>query len=1137
MRTEGSESISDGDAAILAGTDRKSIREVLQSLADREIQNQGNQYPAAVKLFNQRYEIFNQENGQEEFERLLSELSEDELYAWTRYSLVEKEVDYISWVVAKLNRPDDREHNPYHMGTIIAGLAAAGKGRDYIENMLSHFMHGITATDHPTPHLYESSTIGKEDGVDRRLHLIECAANISNGYEGSVADAVADLLDMDTRLAPERRMTTLGEIVAKLRPALRYKNAREIVLDNIQAECDTMYGPRKSSREAPDFSREDMKMDFAMRLWADYDGKPNAEYWTLLAEEVVDTHLCLSMHLWRLEQANNALNGLPAKHKPTLPEIFSAGNRVPDNLHPELKEIYGLLYGLKRDLDDIYQGVEKEYKYLNDRHIDANERARRFQEKEGAFAHYHDRVKTLYDNRRFNGRPIPQDRGLSVYVETIKEMIRLRDHSEVAGWGKNVTKLMDAAASDLHQYGFTHFKMEPRHNHLVDERVVNNLFRHADFLEAITSEKILSSAELKLVHKANKGKGVASLSLAELSPILVKIEKGMDKRRMREFQLAANPLVFDEDGYPDQAHGTLRRLAVMEQFPLKYGPLLILAESNDRGERLSAFIARPFRLDLVVHTALTEHLKTMRRAHHDRRQIFNAGGREYLARQKAKKAPLQFVRATMAAMLARSDIGKDSGILSGVEVYQAGQDIAKESANIGVASLIKEGSGASNERGGGDRMVLLRLIAQVLQEWNEETGEPIPDDIKTMAVSLLTTQQGRALHKSEAEMTQELQDEIAEMMGLWGELDGVFKKGTFIPQRQKFRTEMEEVLHYALEECMEAYEKIRYAKGENGIDCVLDLLANSVSDPEAAGFTNSAARKLSKSDGGGKKKLTKQRAIGSNIWIALMRTHHDGYFTVSDFFKILHKALHTGIEIKGADGNTKTVKLYKKDIEKLLDSKHHDYNIFVRSLTPLARADFAEGMKRLGMQKFDYERLRTAGGATRIEKGQFKKGSGKITQEQAYLATLFKSADDLRIVSESLLDGTFIDQSDFQTIERSHKPQAGYLRMEFSKAMQARWPFLSDVQEDALKSRPALATMDFIEKRIKAGVQFDENVLRQTASAWRATTTTPNGHIVINHDLAYGRRLQPLPENPAEMVILPAVSDATNADLSHAAVN
>lgn len=1176
----------------------------------KEIARYGNQYPAAIALFNKSHDLFTQDNGPEKFMEAFEALNEDEQYFFGRLQLIENLGDQAAHRIARLGRLDDREHNPYHFETIVEIAKSAGKGRDYIEKVFDGVWIGDSGTPHPTGYLNEFSNYGMDkSGVDLLLDLIRAKTN--SGFDHDVEETLRQMLDLDKDLAPRERSLTLGEILFAAEYALRHINARTQVLDDVQSDIDTVFGPKSFMKEPPNFSRRDLKMMITLLMWhaGDTDGKPNSEHWTLLASEVLTSYLSVSMHLRRLQEVDKILKNENGGEKPELDfqNIWNGANSG-EKIRQELSGAYEAIAALRSDFYDIFKEVEQHYNELHDRSISADERAERYKKKEPAFDKLLKRMGQIYDkdNRTFFGRELPENRGLSFYDQVWREFKRLRDVSESKDWPPLVQSLLEDSAEDLRPDGFALFKIEPRHNAAVNRKTIDNLFQHEDFLNVLKQHKVLSRAQWAKLHKAGSLHNLdAGGKLEHKNEIYTAIEAWSKKNPgyLRKFLLSANPPGFDENGYPVQTYSLLRRNDVMAQYQLKFSEKTIIAESDTAGKRDQSFINSAFDdLSLKVPTPLTEDLENMTRTHDQLLETHEGGAWQNLQQRKRKSVPSQFIKACYTWMYARSDITRQYGPLSGILVYMQSQMNARVAAELGIPQYVMEGSGMSNERGGGDPMVMTRLVAQELQSWLKEAepllgkdmmdltakvvaqgkkeylnpaqiaqnwkkaiaawnkthkAQAIPrhiknfgamlveqklktapdahtksdikklwvssitemqDNLKTMASTVLVTVQGRELYKTSAEIAREKKDQLAEMLGIRMELDGLVKPGTFIPQKDKFSPRMENFLTKTTRKMMERYSNIRDAKGEKSGQHVLNQLAFIASDHTVFPYTQNAARKPSKASGTGPKPLSEQRAIGNNIWIALMQTHHDGTFTAGEFLAEIHAGFHAG-------------EISRRDLaDVFMSSEHWDYNFFVRTLTPAARGDFAHGVQRLREAGIDvgssHDELMNMAANTTVTVSEKSNGereaifsAGGADEIAAYFAMLYEDGFKLSALASAQADGSFLEEKDLQKILEQKKPQNAGLTYEFNKEALEKWPFLKETQKFAQRAKPALMVMHSLEKRLRNGEKISERLLRQASSAWRATTVLPNNHIYdYNAGYVEGRRKRPLPANVNEVL-------------------
>jgi hypothetical protein len=282
---------------------------------------------------------------------------------------------------------------------------------------------------------------------------------------------------------------------------------------------------------------------------------------------------------------------------------------------------------------------------------------------------------------------------------------------------------------------------------------------------------------------------------------------------------------------------------------------------------------------------------------------------------------------------------------------------------------------------------------------------------------------------------------------------------------------------------------------------VINNWATIVSDPSLAGAGNSSARAASKSTGTKAERLTAQRAIGSNIWIALARTRHDGYFTAGEFLERMHRKYNnSGLSIRHVKEFT-------------VDSQWWRRNFFLRALMPAVRSDMKHGFEKLGLPDMTFDRAMEIGKSVKIEEGVLKydNPTGEITPEQALHAAFFEDQVLLAALTEAGLAIDEIDSPYNKPIEeliKTVRPDDNSVNILFGKRTMARWPQLLEAQESERQALPELVMTDLYEDRIRESENIPDATKRLVISATRAGTIP---HLpTVQGYTAYGRRTVPI---------------------------
>lgn len=1121
---------------ILSGTDRKAIERLYLQDLDKVIAE--NENHAAVALFRNQHDIF-EKKGEEAFITSYAQLNEKDRAAFLRFSKLEHLAIQAAARRAKLNVPDDRKNNPYHLETVLEIANAAGVKPADMEKIFNQIQTCDTITNHPTGYLKEKTSLTDQD--DGLQHFLDMISITTDKYGKKLTPVqqhnqfVKALKNAATaeHMAPPVKATTSSETYTGLDYALRYINGRDSAIEQIeQAVAKIYHNGKRDPRNPPSITKT--IMDLAVRRWDDYDGKPNAEHWTSLLGVVGTTLTSVSLHLSRLEQMHDALksNGtkkINARDSFSLAAL-SGSNRPSEKMHEELRFLHELLVKIKTDFTDILKDIEKYYNEIHDPKLNAKQREEKYKELHSEFERIRERTATIYDDKTLRGYG-GKNRGLKIYEYMIEELRGLK-----LGDNEQAIALANASINGLKMDGLTVFKPEPRHNHHDNVRIIDNLFKNTEFLEYLNTQAVLDNRDFKFLShgKFSDTKKIEQRKFDILDKIEIHFKKTKLRNKFQEFLFKANPDIYDEDGYPDQTRGALERLRVMEMFPLKFGPMFIVAESDKFGARYNKFICSGFNLGNMIHTPLTEYLEDMSRSQAD--AIMNHGLDIVRSIRELTKVPAQFRRAVMAKMFARSDIQRTGGWASGMKVMEQTQANARQAAGTGKPESTKEGSGRSNERGGGDPMVLIRQTAQALQEWSDERdGEKIPEDVLQMVTMMAVTVQGNETYETAEEIARRKKDQVAEMIGLRLELEGKIERGTFIPQREEFSKEMAALLEHLVTEMMQDYKAFCDVKGKKADNEVLNELMEIISDLKIAKYSNHAARKAGRAIGE-KEKVTSYRAIGKNVALALSRAFNDGYFTSGKFLETMHQALHGTVKI---NNGAKEISISKVDVKKFFRSDQWNYGFFVRTLTAAQRAEFEHGLKRLGMhEELDHKRLMEIAESATIKKGKKKntlqyKAKG-VPETVAYFACIYADHHKLRSATHALIDESFYDpNTSFSEILLTNAPEPGQLSGKFNKASNKRWPWLVDVAEAERRAAPLYALMSAYDRQLKDKQVFSDKIseaeYRAIAAAYKASTAATIRHIV-EYDVAQGRRDEPLPKNPLDAIRRVSANDNENHD-------
>ncbi|HBR68699.1 MAG TPA: hypothetical protein DEA55_04900 [Rhodospirillaceae bacterium] len=1123
---------------ILDGYDVHAIEEVLVKALREEAEGfySDPEAAVAVKASRESVSVLNLQDGADQITKQFDAFAPGQKKVFTRINFTKGLAMQAAVHIAEGNVPDDRAHNPLHYETIMTSLHEAGCSAEKIEEMADHTTQANIATAHPTGYL-------SDEGTDLFLQLQDLS-QVPKGERLSAARGIFRKMFSLEHLAPNVKFTSVDETKMVFKYGIRAMRGRWEVNGKFDQISAKVYG---ADHYLPTMINSKVRLDHTPRAWqtSDIDGRANAERWTSLYGLVTSMYGSISVLTRLVEETDKVLGDQTAK--PELSDLDNLLDQIGQPRHkrqvrPELKGSYDLLWEIREELAEIHVGVERGLQEISTTGLEAKQRQEEFESRLKEFDVLRERFGSIFNNRRFNNRKLKQNGGYSFQEELIDNLNYLRNNNF---HGNDTARdLLGRALLNLHHDGLSIFKSQMRTNYEVDKAIVDNLMWHEPFRKFAVEHKIVAQEDFGFID-ASEGGSIHNLGYETRFRILSSIKQGFAnlehqgyKNRLHNFLLESNPLGFNNGlGYPDQNHERLQHCEHMSMYPFMYDQRAIIADANDvdgDGPSLCQdliFSAFPH-MEGFIHMPLPETLDSLRASADRVRTHYMHGGRNKINwRLNAPTIPDEFKTSGIAAKISGSDNTKEGGPGTRELIYR--QVIKMFRAGMGLANAIpvnvQSGSGDAIARNGGDEDIILGLLFQVVQETQDAQASITDpqkklvidwDEFKTGIKYLMVTRQGQAMYRTPSSMAREEMDRKAQLLGMLAELEGVFKRGSFIPQREEFSPNLEIFLKYAANKMVRRYYEMREATTDTKSgEAVLDKLGLILSNPLMADMANNASRPPAKNHDGKIKSLRQQRAIGSNIWIALMMTHHDGWYTVGHFMEDIHKAYHKELQDLDDEGNP--IQLEKKDLEQLMSSSRIDYNFFARSLTEAARADFEHRLRRLNLdQPLNFDRAVAIGSRSYAKDGVFHYPHQEgIGQTQAYFAHLFYDHTKARATAEALLSNRMDDT--FKDIIQSAKPADGSLRTEFNGESMKRWPWLENIQRQKWEARPALLVCDYYEEQKKKGASMDEDTLREASAAWRVFNVPhrfPFGTRRLQGTLSLGRRTELLPENPRDIL-------------------
>ena len=1074
------------DQSVFSGTDTTAINERVNEILDAQIQklaSEGAIPLEAVKLYNNTQTLLSQPDAEDRFMAEFEGMSDEGRNAYSKLRLIGHLVGTNSHLVANNNIPDDGDHNAYNIEEMVHLAREAGYTNTDLMEFFSDVRIWKAITPHPTEHL-------NAEGVRMFRELVATSDLPDEEREPNIENVIGKMLTGD--ITPTRRATTFEETDFALEQASVYRQGQREMFRRVNSAVQSAFDGYAFT---PNLERDEVTISTGMRVWhagGDADGKVNADRWALMYGMLSLTKASIDDHINDLERVAEILDGGQDN------DLMEQGT-----LQGKFESKSGQVVNLKSVLEGLRGRIENLESRFISTDADGNKEL-----KEGV---NYDVIKHDFDNlyKGLNMGSLTFDNRKSFSRELDSQFKALAQRMT----NPEAREIMAESHFMMSQYGLSASIIETRHNGLTYREMMNNLFSDEEFVESLglskEQEQLLESKKM-FVGTDNASDGLSS---AEQIQLMDAARAKLSPKALREALLKANPEI-TEDGYTVQTHEVLRRFELMAQSPDQFG-MAIIAEADEMSTSYQRFMAEPFGVKTALHTPLNEEYETLRDIPDYLEAYHMNGGRDDINERALVNGNWYGHAMSHGQMIPCSDSLKSLGRLVAVLQTEGIRNTAARSANLGVATLIKWGNGLSNERGGGDEMMYTRYIAQTLQEMANQRGEPLdPQDPKDrvllqMASFFSNTEQGRSIRIHSAtphQVSTDLCNKLGEMLGRRMELQGLVRESTYIPPRGVYSNATHDILMEGAYDMMMRYNAFRNAKNPETGTTVLDDWAAQVSNPEMAGAANSSARAQSKSSGKKAALMTKQRAIGSNIWHKMARTNHDGYFTCGEFMGRMHKAYNDG-------------QLSKQDVKQFTyDSQWWRRNFFLRSLMPAIRSDMKHGFERLGMKDITFDKAIEIGATVDVDdKGNFTYDDqgGTVTPSQALQAAVFRDQAILVALTEAGLNIDKMDKQGKSTFDMSLdevintvRPDDNSIQVVFGSKTMERWPQLSDISAEQDAALPEEVMTDYYEERIKTGKNVDDATKRLATSAARSATM-PDMKMTLGKT-AYGRRQEPI---------------------------
>lgn len=1060
---------NDHSADALSGTDAAAIEQIL---IDQILKNKisGMAEGKAKKLYLKLEEILSGEKAEKKLKTKTEALSNSEKVLYAKFLTIRNSCRSAAMIIATRNTTS--LDNPYDIDRMIGQMKEKGvKGKE-LEKVLSTITQWKTGTPHPTQHL-------SEEGKQLFRDILE-ANNLPPEERFQAAQkAISGMLNAD--ITRKERMTVREETDSDREQAKLHRKAQRKTFFALQAALDKHYGDK-----APQLLSGKIKMTLPYHTWngaGDADGKPNADKKALLEGMVGYTVDAIVEHLDDVEEAIKLDKSLQKKLGNTLESLKKAHQRL-EKLEAKLRDSNDetSFEKLKKEFEGVYKNLSVDHAKKGDASVNSEQE--------------------LYEKLTKN------------LAHVIKDA------------NPKAKQVLEGSLFVMRQYKdtFTTAKIEKRAPGPVDVEIMNKLFSDTEFQEAFLKGWMKRSL-------ANKS--FNALDVDEQRKIMRHIAsqaKG-DNQSIIEHYQRIFPEGLDDKGFPNQLHERAERLKLQALVPNKFG-MSIVAEASEMSAEYQFFLGEQvFGVKPMMHTMLNEDMKTLEESPDYLIDFAKNGGLTSVHEAVAHNPRLGNYLEKHGAMLPCSDSTKQLGPGAFFMQAQAINLMMKFAVENNKTICIKWGNGQTLTRGGGNAHVPGRLKAQAVQ-WHLN-GRALdlksPEDIKILANIMFSsnTEQGRAadfMSPNADRISINHLNMIGEMLGRTLELTGKSPKGEYIPQVAKFSKGARKIFsQIAKDTMMRGYENFRdavYTSKNQKIENqrMSDEVAEKVSNMKVAADAGQAARPGSKAvevKEGEEVKAVKTgkalydlRAIGTTISISHMRTYHDGWFTLGEGLREVHKA-YLGREI--GDG----------DLKAFMDDPLWT-SMIKNGLRTSSMSDMRSAFKKLDAGDWSHAKAMKIGKSVRIIPSEdpkknppvftFDGEEDGVTPEQAYIAKLYY--DQALFVAYTEILAEFKNNPDFvmpKTLDEVEQRAELHLsntkgkigRFEIGANTNNLFPFVDQNENgNRVETLPSQILADVAED---IHGEFSQEEKYAITAAQRSATVTKEMDLALDQD-AYGSK-------------------------------
>jgi hypothetical protein len=670
--------------------------------------------------------------------------------------------------------------------------------------------------------------------------------------------------------------------------------------------------------------------------------------------------------------------------------------------------------------------------------------------------------------------------GLDFYSTALKTLSRAHESAPH-------NQPIDEAFRTIQSMGFVLEKGQTRHNDFVYKDIINRLFHRVldgqngpDWiLKTMTAHEL---AKLRAHPEKPWDKVIKPKRQAEIWDMLIEAMKDENEGRTRRHALvdllyAANPLTYRADGYPEQTHTLLDRLALRSAFQLEFEEGII-SDSQNMAPFRQRFLAEVFHMPAMKHMPLFEDLLNFGISQTLMNRFARHGGTQAAARKAdiLTKLGVGTGYDGLHVIVPASDSGKEGGPGARLKALRQYRKLARKALESGTPIQIMLGGGLSLGRYGGDVGVVRRIVAQEMkrtalaQHHDFDWKNPRDAKLLRMMSAVLYTEQGRAnrlLSATPGQICDTIASRITESVQDLLDLTGAVDDYTFIDEPPELTPAQERLTGELADRTLAAFNRLRHARDEAG-NRILDSFADRLRPTALMPFANNGARPASKS---GSKGISEERAIGNDQSLYAAQLFHGGFYGLGRVMASFKEA--------GLAADLSAILLHNPDVE---------YANIVSGLSDALRFNApALFAKTNPGQNWSFERALKAGQSTDIVDGKLISHEPDVSPEEAYLAKIWTDRLLFLSILEGAASGTLEHKSLPELIEVLH-PKDGSLDVQPGPATLARWPLPLDVLEKHRANSAGYALIQAANRALLAGQAMPEACKRALMGSWRAGT-------------------------------------------------